>query len=113
MRVLTACCGRGAWPLSLQTRLVFPHQRELLGLDVEEALVIRAAAVRGLGRLLGVVPLGPRPSPQSIPRSLQVLVPGRRFIENGDTRRSQGVQEPVVVQDKIPRHKRERDGQWM
>ena len=61
-----------------QTGLVFPHQSQLLGLDVEEALVIRPAALRGLGHLqnqflvlntctrvlavlghlLGVVPLG-------------------------------------------------------
>ena len=34
-----------------QTGLVFPHQSQLLGLDVEEALVIRAATIRGLGRL--------------------------------------------------------------
>ena len=34
-----------------QTGLVFPHQSQLLGLDVEEALVIRPAALRGLGRL--------------------------------------------------------------
>ena len=61
-----------------QTGLVFPHQSQLLGLNVEKALVIRTAALRGLGRLqnqflvlytctrvlallghlLGVVPLG-------------------------------------------------------
>ena len=34
-----------------QTGLVFPHQSQLLGLDVEEALIIRPAALRGLGRL--------------------------------------------------------------
>ena len=102
MRVVAACCGWGARPLSLQTRLVFPHQSEFLGLDVEEALVIRAAAVRGLGSLLGVVPLGPRPSSLSIPCPPRVLFPGRRFIKDGDTGRSQGIQKPVVVQDKIP-----------
>ena len=107
---MAACCGGGARPLPLKTRLVFPHQSEFLGLDVEEALVIRAAAVRGLGRLLGVVPLGSRPSSQSVPRPLQVLVPGRRFVKDGDTRRRQGIQEPVVVQDKIPGHEKVR---WM
>ena len=105
---MAACCGGGARLLSLQTRLVFPHQSELLGLYVEEALVIRAAAVRGLGRLLGVVPLGSRPSSQSVPRPLQVLVPGRRFVKDGDTRRRQGIKEPVVVQDKIPGHEKVR-----
>ena len=94
----------------LDTGFVFPHERELLGLDVEEALVVRLA-VRGLSLLRGVVPLGPgaptrrlpRP-PQSLPDP-QVPVTLRGVNHNVDTVGAQGVQEPVVVLHKISKTK--------
>ena len=104
MWVVAAGGGWGVQPLSLEAGLVFPHQGQLLGLDVQEALVIWAAAVWGLG-LLGVVPLGLcSPSP-SLPRPLQDQLSGRRLVHNPDTGGRQTIQEPVVVQDKAPREK--------
>ena len=105
MWVVAAGRGWGGQPRALKAGLVFPHQGQLLGLDVKEALVIWAAAVWGLS-LLGVVPLGLcSPSP-SIPCPLQEQLSGRRLVHNPDTGGRQAIQEPVVVQDKVPREKK-------
>ena len=101
--------GRGGRALA-EARCVLPHQSQLPGLDVEEALVVRLA-VRGLSLLRGVVPLGPgaptrrlpRP-PQSLPDP-QVPVTLRGVNHNVDTVGAQGVQEPVVVLHKISKTK--------
>ena len=81
----------------LDTSFTFPHERELLGLDVEEALVV-LLAVAGHRRLVRV---------QEVP-----LVPGEaglgphlrhgRVVVVVARARSKPTQEPVVVQDKVP-----------
>ena len=86
----------------LDTGFVFPHERELLGLDVEEALVI-ILAVTGHRRLVRVqeVPLVPGEGDAGLGPNLRdgrvvVVVAGRR---------SKPAQEPIVVQDKVPEMK--------